>query len=135
MDTPFQLRDFSDEFIFKATRSSGPGGQNVNKVNSRIELRFNIFNSNVLTESEKQILLIKLSHKLTLDGELIIVSQSQRSQVQNKEKALEKFYKIIENALKVKTPRKKSKPSPKAIEKRLSEKKQLSEKKNLRKKV
>jgi ribosome-associated protein len=122
-------RDFSSELHFTATRSSGPGGQNVNKVNTRVELRFVIIASSLLSEEEKSLILAKLEKKINSEGELIIVSQSERSQLKNKEKAIEKFYSLLSQAS---TPRKKRKPtspSPASIEERLESKRKQSEKK------
>ncbi len=74
-------KDFSKEFTFVTSRSSGPGGQHVNKVNTRVELRFNVIASQLLTEKEKAILQKKLQSQLTNDGDLIISSQTERSQI------------------------------------------------------
>lgn len=105
MNVPeLKSRKLEDECVFKASRSSGPGGQNVNKVSTRIELRFNIPGSSVLSETEKQLISEKLRNRITSEGDLLIVSQSGRSQLINKEKALEKFYQLLSEAL---TPRKK----------------------------
>ena len=115
-------RDFQDEFVFQASRSSGPGGQNVNKVSSKVELRFHIANSVLLNDEEKTIIAEKLINKINNLGELILVSQTERSQLQNKEKVIEKFYLLINKAL---TPRKKrinTKPTKSSIEKRLESK-------------
>jgi ribosome-associated protein len=119
---PQNDRDFKSEFIFSASRSRGPGGQNVNKVSTKVELRFNIRASALLDETEKQVLFDKLSNKINSNGELIIVSQSERSQLKNKEKATERFYQILNKAL---TPRKKrlpTSPTRASKEKRLEEK-------------
>ena len=83
-------RRFETEFTFTGTRSSGPGGQNVNKVNSRFELRFNIPDSEKLSPLEKEILLQKLEGRINSAGDLLIVSQTERSQLGNKKKAAEK---------------------------------------------
>jgi ribosome-associated protein len=112
-------RNFQDEFVFQASRSGGPGGQNVNKVSSKVELRFYIANSALLNEEEKTIIAEKLINKINNLGELILVSQTERSQLQNKEKVIEKFYLLINKVL---TPRKKrlnTKPTKASVEKRL----------------
>jgi ribosome-associated protein len=126
-------RDFLPEFEFSASRSSGPGGQNVNKVSTKIELRFNVKNSVLLSDEEKEILLSKLSNKINNVGELIIVSQSERSQIRNKERTITRFYKMIEQALTPPKRRKKSVPTKSSIEKRLKEKQITAQKKAERK--
>ncbi len=127
-------RDFGPELTFTASRSSGPGGQNVNKLSTKVELRFNILQSTLLSEEEKATILEKLSTKINSYGELIVVSQSERSQLQNKEKTIERFYTLLAKAL---MPVKKRKPTrlPRAAkEKRLEEKRLTGEKKERRKK-
>jgi ribosome-associated protein len=126
-------RDFNSEFVFTATKSSGPGGQHVNKVNTKVELRFSVSNSNLLSEREKQILFEKLNTKLTVEGELIIVAQDDRSQIGNKQKCIEKFYAMLSKSL---TPAKKriaSRPTLASKKRRLEGKKLQSRKKGLRK--
>ena len=126
-------RILDSELIFRSSRSSGPGGQNVNKVNTKIELRFNIPGSAILSEDEKETLLEKLKNKINNEGVLIIISQYSRSQIKNKANAVDKFYRLIYEAL---TPTKERKPIklPRHVkEKRLDEKQKLSEKKSLRK--
>jgi ribosome-associated protein len=133
-DSILKGRDFNSEFVFSASRSSGAGGQNVNKVNTKIELRFDIASSQLLTDEEKLIICTKLSSKISLEGELIITSQTTRSQLNNKEKAIEKFYNLIEKAL---TPRKKrtpTKPTKASRERRLESKRVKSDIKSSRKK-
>jgi ribosome-associated protein len=125
--------DFQRELVFTATRSSGPGGQHVNKVSTRVELRFNISESSLLTEDQKLVILTRLKNKITDDGTLIIVSQESRSQFKNKEKVLEKFYQLLQKALKPVVKRIPTKPTAGSKKKRLDYKKKLSEKKLKRK--
>jgi len=120
---------FDSELQFQFSRSSGPGGQNVNKVNSKVELRFNIPNSQFFEEIEKTTLFEKLSTKIDTEGNLIIQSQEKRSQIQNKEIAVKKFYDLLKKAFHKKKVRKATKPGKGAIEDRLKAKKALSEKK------
>ena len=115
-------RNFQDEFVFQTSRSGGPGGQNVNKVSTKVELRFNIPGSALLTDDEKVIISDKLINKINNLGELILVSQKERSQLKNKENVIEKFYLLIEKAL---TPRKKrqpTRPTKASVERRLESK-------------
>jgi len=128
-------RDFSPEIIFSASRSSGPGGQNVNKVNSKIELRFPVSKSELLNSDEKEIILRKLKNKINSEGELLIVVQTDRSQLKNKEEALSKFYQIISKALQPSNPRKATRPTFASVQTRLETKKLLSEKKEQRRKL
>ena len=120
------------EFRFSATRSSGPGGQNVNKVNTKVELRFNVSSSS-LSEEEKMMILTALVNRITSEGDILIVSQSERTQLRNKEKAIEKLYKILAKALTVKPARKATRPTAASKEKRVEEKKKRSTLKKLRK--
>ena len=115
-------RNFQDEFVFQASRSGGPGGQNVNKVSSKVELRFSIPTSALLTENEKSIILEMLANKINKDGELIIVAQTDRSQLKNKEKVTEKFYLLIEKALTPRKKRLKTSPTRASVERRLESK-------------
>ncbi len=118
----FRDRDFQNEFLFQASRSSGPGGQNVNKVNSKIELRFNVLSSALLTEDEKGVIMAKLTNQINKLGELLFVSQTDRSQIKNKEKVIEKFYRILEKALTPRKKRLKTKPTIASVERRLETK-------------
>ena len=98
----FSLQDLIDstEFEFKFIHSSGPGGQNVNKVATAVQLRFNIRSSRSLPSSLQEKLLTNLSQKLTKKGEILIHSQKFRSQAQNKQAAIQRLFKILQNALK-----------------------------------
>ncbi|HNW50549.1 MAG TPA: alternative ribosome rescue aminoacyl-tRNA hydrolase ArfB [Prolixibacteraceae bacterium] len=133
LNEALKKRDFSGEFNFAASRSSGPGGQNVNKVNSKVELRFLIDTSILLSDNEKEIIKTKLKNKINSEGELIITVQTDRSQLKNKEKAIEKFYEILTKALTPRKTRKATLPTKASVEKRLDEKRLVSEKKALRK--
>ncbi|MDZ7740417.1 MAG: alternative ribosome rescue aminoacyl-tRNA hydrolase ArfB [Bacteroidota bacterium] len=126
-------RDFTPELHFTTSRSSGPGGQHVNKTETRVELRFNVPASEVLSDKEKSTLLDKLANKINREGDLIITSQEHKSQLQNKEECIEKFYQLLSEALKHRKKRKKTRPSKAAREKRLKEKKIQAEKKEQRK--
>jgi len=119
-DEILNFPDLSSEFIFQTSRSSGPGGQNVNKVNSKVELRFQIQNSTILTEIQKELLSAKLSTKISSDGFLIVVSQKDRSQLVNKEDAIRKTYGLIEKALRPVKRRRSTKPTRSSVEKRLA---------------
>ncbi|MEX2350031.1 MAG: alternative ribosome rescue aminoacyl-tRNA hydrolase ArfB [Flavobacteriaceae bacterium] len=122
-----------NELTFKATRSSGAGGQHVNKVSSQIELGFDIPNSAGLSESEKTRLLDKLKSRVTKEGILQLNCSESRSQHKNKSIAVERFINLIKDNLKVPKRRKKTKPGKGAIEKRLKSKKNTALKKANRK--
>ena len=132
---PVHIPDLSPEFIFQASRSGGPGGQNVNKVNTRVALRFDIAGSELLTGEQKQLLLEKLASKITTDGLLQVVSQKERSQLMNKETCIAKLYALIEKALTPQKKRRATRPTKTSVEKRIQEKKLLGEKKSLRGRV
>ncbi len=120
------------ELKFNFSRSGGPGGQHVNKVNTKVELRFDIANSYVLNDDEKAILLAKLQNRVNQEGVLIIISQATRSQLKNKGESITKFYELINKTLKPKKKRKYKRVSRGAKEKRLKAKKVQSEKKDRR---
>jgi len=130
MSHPIQYRGLESEMDFETSRSSGPGGQSVNKTNSRVTLRFNVPNSVLLEDREKEILQQKLS--LTTEGDLLISSQESRSQLANKETCKEKFYDMLREAFKKKKVRKVTRPTKASQRKRLDEKKKQGEKKKWR---
>lgn len=123
------------ELKFKAIRSSGAGGQHVNKVSSKVELTFNISNSNAFTEEEKELLYKNLATKLTKENVLILFCDETRSQHKNKEIVIQRFFELIKNGLKKPKTRKATKPSKASVKKRLENKKRASEKKQNRKKL
>jgi len=121
------------ELQFKAVRSSGAGGQNVNKVSSKTVLTFNLTSSQSLSEEEKLLLSEKLKTKLTSEGLLILNCDEDRSQVKNKEIVIKRFLKLIQNALITPKKRKPTKIPRSVIEKRLKSKRTTSERKQNRK--
>ena len=122
-----------DELNFTASKSSGPGGQNVNKVNTRVELHFPLEESAVFSEEEKRLIALKLSNRINATGSIFLASDSERSQLRNKEKVIQKFFELIEKALKPQKKRKKTTPTRASKVKRLESKKHLSQKKERRK--
>ena len=120
------------EIVLKATRSGGKGGQNVNKVSTRIELYFDVLNSAFLTDEEKENILRKLEGRINDGGVLRITSSEDRSQLGNKDNAKEKFLQLISKALLPVKKRKQTKPSKESKAVRLKEKKIQSDKKKLR---
>ena len=116
-------RNVESEFVFAASRSSGPGGQNVNKVSSKVELRFNLRLTHLFSEDEKEIISVKLKNKINSEGELILVSQSERTQVMNRKNVIEKFCRLVSEALTVQPIRRPTKPSRSSKLRRLNEKK------------
>lgn len=121
------------ELQYKAVRSSGAGGQNVNKVSSKVVLTFDLKNSQALTEEEKLLLETKLSSRLTTDLVLILNCDEDRSQLKNKEIVTKRFLQIITNGLLIPKERKATKIPKSIIRKRIKDKKNVSETKKNRK--
>ena len=126
-------KELENEMVFSAARSSGPGGQNVNKVNSQVELRFSLKNTNLFSEEEKNLINLKLKNRINSEGELVLTSQSARSQLDNREIVLTKFYQLIEKALTIPRKRLKTLPTAASRIKRLESKKNQALKKLYRK--
>lgn len=122
-----------EELEISFAKSSGPGGQNVNKTNTKVQLSWQLMHSPALTDSKRELLLKNLQSKLTVDGRLVIVSDRFRSQDRNREDCLLKFAAIIEKATFIPKARKKTKPTKASKEKRLKDKKSRSEIKKNRK--
>jgi len=121
------------ELSLKAIRSSGAGGQHVNKASTKVELSFNIDESKVFDEIQKNRLVSKLKSRLTKDNILLLQCDESRSQHKNKAIAIERFLKLIDQALIIPKKRIKTKVSKAVKLKRLSEKRKISERKNQRK--
>jgi ribosome-associated protein len=126
------VQDFTREFAFRTSRSGGPGGQNVNKVSSKVELRFHVADSELLTEAEKALIQEKLANYLTNEGFLQLICQEARSQLANKESCVKKFYELLKRAFAKQKVRRPTKPSHAARQERLAGKKQLAAKKSNR---
>ncbi len=115
-------RNLDNEFIFSTSRSSGPGGQNVNKVNTKVELRFNMLLTSGFSEKEKELIFKKLKNKINKESEIILVSQSERTQLMNKVAVTEKFYDLVSEALTIQKKRRSTRPTLSSKIKRLEEK-------------
>ncbi|HXH99000.1 MAG TPA: aminoacyl-tRNA hydrolase [Sphingobacteriaceae bacterium] len=125
----FTEDDLIKEVVFKTSRSGGKGGQNVNKVASKVEINFNVQSSELFSEDEKKLLLSRFANRLSVHNSIRVVSQEDRSQLSNKHTAIKKLYFILSRALQVDIPRKVTKPKKSVIEKRLKLKQQIAEKK------
>lgn len=119
----FQSPDLLTEFVFKTSRSGGAGGQNVNKVATKVQIDFDILHSQRLTPSEKDILIGKLKGRLTQLGIMQVVSQTERTQLGNKEVALKKMYRLLNKCFETQKRRLPTKPHKGSVESRLSAKK------------
>ncbi|MCY7357043.1 MAG: aminoacyl-tRNA hydrolase [Rudanella sp.] len=123
------------EVTYRFARSGGAGGQNVNKVATKAELRFSVQNSSLLTDEQRAVLLEKLANKLTTEGEFVLTHQTERTQLANKEKVTKKFLRLIKKAFTVQKPRRATRPGKAAVDERLTEKRQRGEFKANRRKV
>lgn len=126
------LNKLLKEVKFNFSRSGGKGGQNVNKVETKAELVFNIADSLTVDDESKDTLLRKLKNKIDNDGDIRIVSQTERSQLGNRKKAVDKFVKLIETAMKKENVRIKTAKTYSSRLQRLEQKKKHAEKKKVR---
>jgi len=126
-------RNLENEFIFSSSRSSGPGGQNVNKVSTKVELRFNLLLTSGFSEKEKELIFSKLKNKINKESEIILTSQSERTQLLNKAAVTGKFYDLVSKALTIPLKRRSTRPTSTSNIKRLDSKRNRGSLKKLRK--
>jgi len=132
--TPEELKSRipESEFIFSSSRSSGPGGQNVNKVNTKVEIHYNVGLSAGLSDSEREIIFRKLKNRINSEGALVVKCQSERTQLNNRKKAIEKLFLLLSESLTERPLRKPTSPSEKSNSERLDEKKKRGKIKRMR---
>ena len=127
------MKDFTKELNFKTSRSSGAGGQNVNKVETAVTVTWKVSDSEFFNERQKDLISEKLKNRINLEGFLFLSVSESRTQLQNKKIAIEKILDLVDKALFIPKFRAKTKPTKSSIEKRIQQKKQNSDKKENRK--
>lgn len=123
--------NFSSELSYKTSRSSGAGGQNVNKVETAVTVMWNVSESQLFSDYQKQMIMTKLKNRINSDGILQLTATESRTQLQNKKAATERILEIVDQATYIPKLRKATKPSKGKIQKRLDNKKKISEKKKI----
>lgn len=126
-------KDFTHELSYKTSRSSGAGGQNVNKVETAVTVLWDVFQSEIFNEEQKDRISKKLKNRINAEGILQLTVSESRTQLRNKKIATERILEIVNSALIVQKARIKTKPSKNQVQKRLETKKKISEKKENRK--
>lgn len=126
------MKDFSKELNFKTSRSSGAGGQNVNKVETSVTVLWKVEDSEFFNDDEKALIQHKLKNRINADGFLFLTVSENRTQLMNKTKAIEKILEIVNRSLIIPKKRVPTKPSKAQKQKRLDTKKKLSDKKENR---
>ena len=126
------MRNFTKELTYKTSRSSGAGGQNVNKVETSVTVQWKVADTEFFSNEEIELISEKLKNRINLDGILQLTVSESRTQLQNKKIATDKILELVEKSLFKPKPRKATKPSKRQIEKRITAKKQISDKKENR---
>ncbi|KFE99477.1 peptide chain release factor 1 [Chryseobacterium formosense] len=126
------MKNFTSELAYKTSRSSGAGGQNVNKVETSVTIMWDIEESNFFSDEEKKLIYTKLKNRINSEGILQLTVSESRTQLQNKKIATEKILELVDQALIIPKKRFKTKPSKSSVEKRIQQKKQHSDKKENR---